>query len=86
MDDDAICILVKRLSRPDGSGGALIERAAIMAEGSDSAAILAWIAANGGKPEATGPVSSRQGLHSRPLGDTGGTGASGPRRYVLPSN
>ena len=26
MDHDAICILLKRLSRPDGSGGAVIER------------------------------------------------------------
>ena len=38
MDDAAISMLVKRLSRPDGLGGAVIERAAIMAEGPDSAA------------------------------------------------
>jgi hypothetical protein len=84
MDDDAICSLVKRLSRPDGAGGAVIERAAIMAEGSDAALILAWIAANGGKPEPAAPASSRQGLHATRLGGGGGEAAGPPRRYVVP--
>lgn len=84
MDDDEICSLVKRLARPDGSGGALIERAAIMAEGSDAALILAWIAANGGKPEPAAPASSRQGLHATQRGERGGIGTAPPRRYVVP--
>jgi hypothetical protein len=86
MDDDAICALVKRLSRPDGSGGAVIERAAIMAEGPDSAAILTWIEAHDGKPEAPPEASSDRGLHSTRLSDSAGVGASAPRRYVLPSS
>ena len=84
MDHDAICILLKRLSRPDGSGGAVIERAAIMAEGPESADILAWILAHDGKPEAPVPVASRRGVHSTRLSDSGGVGSSLPRRYVLP--
>jgi hypothetical protein len=84
IDDDAISTLVKRLSRPDGSGGAVIERAAIMAEGPNSVAILAWIAAHDGQPEAATPTTSMQGLHSARLSDTGGVGSSPPRRYVLP--
>jgi hypothetical protein len=36
VDDDAIRTLVTRLSRPHASGGAVIERAAILAEGADA--------------------------------------------------
>ena len=82
VDDDAIGILVKRLSRPDGRGGAVIERAAIMAEGGDSAAILEWIAAHDGQPEAPVAATSMQGLHS-PRGSSG-AGSLPPRRFVLP--
>ena len=58
MDDDAICALVTRLARPHASGGEVIERAAILAEGADFAAIMAWVIAHGGKPETTVPVVS----------------------------
>src|SRR5216117_1831905 len=51
MDDDAIRMLVTRLSRPHSSGGKVIERAAILAEGADSAAVLTWIVAHAGEPE-----------------------------------
>jgi hypothetical protein len=43
MDEDAILALVKRLARPRASGGAVIERAAILAEGADFASVIAWI-------------------------------------------
>jgi hypothetical protein len=84
MDDDTIRILVARLSRPHHSGGAVIERAAIIAAGPDSAAILAWIAAHDGQPETAASVVATQGLHSARLSDSGGVGSSPPRRYVLP--
>jgi hypothetical protein len=45
VDDDAIHILVTRLARPHISGGEAIERAAILAEGADSAAVGANIVA-----------------------------------------
>jgi hypothetical protein len=82
--DDAIRAVVVRLSRPHASGGDVIERAAILAEGTDSAAILAWIMAHAGEPEAAVPRASARGLHGARL--SGGPGATGdtPRRYVLP--
>jgi hypothetical protein len=82
--DDAIRAIVMRLSRPHASGGVVIERAAILAEGARSAAIVAWVIAHDGEPEATAPPASARGLHGARL--TGGRGATGdtPRRYVLP--
>lgn len=84
MDDDAIRTLVKRLARQHRSGGEVIERAAIMAEGADSAAILAWITAHDGLPEPIAPAASSRGLHSARLYDSGSTDST-PRRYLLPA-
>jgi hypothetical protein len=82
--DDAIRAVVRRLSRPHASGGDVIERAAILAEGADATAIVAWILAHAGQPEAIVPRASTRGLHGARL--SGGPGAEGaiPRRYVLP--
>jgi hypothetical protein len=85
MDDDAICALVTRLARPHRSGGEVIERAAILAEGADSAAVIAWITAHAGIPEAAVATSSRGGLHGSRLGDGGGTESPIPLRFVLPA-
>jgi predicted RNA polymerase sigma factor len=82
-DDDAIRALLQRLARRHSSGGVTIERAAILAEGADSAAVLAWITAHDGRPEAA-PVSSAKsggGLHGHRLSDQG---HRLPARYVLP--
>jgi hypothetical protein len=38
--DEEIRVLLSRLSRRHSSGGTVIERAAIMAEGADSAAVV----------------------------------------------
>jgi len=82
--DDAIRAVVLRLSRPHSSGGSVIERAAILAEGGDAAAIVAWILAHAGEAEATVPRASSRGLHGPRLGgDHEGTRVI-PRRYVLP--
>jgi hypothetical protein len=68
--DDAIRAVVVRLSRPHASGGDVIERAAILAEGGDA--------------EATVPRAPSRGLHgARLAGDPGAT-RDIPRRYVLP--
>jgi hypothetical protein len=86
VDDDAIRALVIRLARPHASGGEVIERAAILAEGADSAAVMAWIAAHAGIPEAAVAASPRHGLHGSRLGDGGGGGQSRPPlRFVLPA-
>jgi hypothetical protein len=85
VDDDAIRALVTRLARPHISGGEVIERAAILAEGADSAAVIEWITAHAGIPEATAVTPSRHGLHGSRLGDGGGSGSRTPLRFVLPA-
>jgi hypothetical protein len=84
VDDDAIRAVVRRLARPHPSGGDVIERAVIIAEGADSAAIIAWITAHAGAPEAT-VSSAPRGLHGSRLNDSGGAEPRTPLRYVLPA-
>ena len=83
--EDAIRATIVRLCRPDGYGGAVIERAAIMAEGAPAGAIEEWILAHGGEPEAPVIAHARPGLYglrseSKPLARS-----HPPRRYVLPA-
>jgi hypothetical protein len=85
MEEDDIRALVTRLSRPHSSGGAVIERAAIRAAGADSAAVVAWIVAHHGEPEAAIAQPASRGLHSSRLSDSIGTQAAAPARYVLPA-
>jgi hypothetical protein len=83
--EETIRALVKRLSRHHSSGGDVIERAAIMAAGPDSVAILDWIEAHDGQPERLAvSASSAGGLHGGRL--TGGRSSTplAPQRYVLP--
>ncbi len=84
MQDEEIRTLVTRLSRADASGGGTIERAAILAEGSDLEAVVAWILARGGTPEATVATAARRGLHHQ-LSSGERTQSSAPLRYVLPA-
>ena len=83
--DDAIRALVTRLSRPHSSGGDVIERAAIVAEGGDAAAIVAWILSKDGRPEETAPRAPGRGLHAARLSSGPGASSDTPRRYVLPA-
>lgn len=85
MDDDAILTLVRRLARPNASGGAVIERAAILAEGTDFASVIAWIVEHDGKSEASLAPLSTQGLHGSRLNSPGGEQRRPPLRYVLPA-
>lgn len=85
MDDDAICALITRLARPHASGGEVVERAAILAEGADFAAVMAWISARGGVPETTASSTVSRGLHGSRLHDGGGAEARTPNRIVLPA-
>jgi hypothetical protein len=82
-DDAAIRTLVARLSRPHPSGGSVIERATILAEGAGANALLTWIAAHAGEPERAAPVTSGRGLHS-PRHNSPEAGSGTPLRYVLP--
>jgi hypothetical protein len=83
--EGAVRAAVIRLSRPDGEGGAVIERAAIVAEGAPAAAIEAWIIEHGGQPEAPMMAAHAPGLYGlRPDAATT-VSRRAPRRYVLPA-
>jgi hypothetical protein len=85
MDDDAIRTLVASLSRPHGSGGDVIERAAILATGAESTKVVAWIVANDGQPEAAVTAASTRGLHGSRVSGGFGSAERPPVRYVLPA-
>jgi hypothetical protein len=85
VDDDKIRAVVTRLSRPHPSGGRVIERAAVLAEGPDSAEIMAWITAHSGEPEAITAAPSGRGLHSGRLDESARARAQTPSRFVLPA-
>ena len=78
--------VVARLGRPHPSGGTVIERAALLAEGGDFAATVAWIVAHGGEPETSSiPAPAQRGLHgSRSDGARSAAGSRTPRRFVVP--
>ncbi len=84
VDDDAIRILVKRLARAHPSGGTVIERAAIVAAGTGSNDVLAWITAHGGEAEAVVKSTANHGLHGSRLHDSVGSPPPPPSRFVLP--
>ncbi len=84
MDEDAILALVTRLARPTRGGGKVIERAAIMAAGADSPAVVAWILAHAGEPEISASSAPTRGLHGARLADPGGQPRV-PQRFVLPA-
>jgi hypothetical protein len=78
--------LVARLARAHASGGHVIERAAIIAEGADSQAVITWIIAHGGIPEAAEATSRRRGLHGALRHAGGGSDARNPSRFILPAS
>lgn len=81
VDDDAIRTLVTSLSRPHRSGGDVIERAAILASGAQSAEIVTWIVAHDGQPEDAVAAAATRGLH----GSRSSSAPRQPLRYVLPA-
>jgi hypothetical protein len=83
--DDEIRTLVGRLARRHPSGGTVIERAAIVAEGADSNEVVAWILAHAGEPEVVAAKSSKGGLHGARLSGPIGSEPRPPARYVLPA-
>ena len=85
LSEAEIRAVVVRLARPDGDGGAIIERAAIMAEGSLAASIEEWVLSHGGEPEAPVISASGPGLY-RVRRDGPLAARRPPRRYVLPAH
>ena len=84
MEEQAIRSVVTRLARRHPSGGQVIERAAIVAEGIDSGEILAWIASHDGKPEMESPGPVGHGLHGGRFDAGSARRSQTPQRYVLP--
>jgi len=85
VEDDAILALVTRLSRPHASGGDVIERAAILAEGAESPAVIAWIISHDGEPESAVGAASTRGLHASGLSGGRDAPSRPPLRFVLPA-
>jgi hypothetical protein len=85
MDDGEIRAMVTRLARPYPSGGDVVERAAILAEGADFSAVMMWIIAHGGKPETRASAVPRRGLYGSRLDESGGSDSPTPLRFVLPA-
>jgi hypothetical protein len=80
QDPDAeIRATVVRLARPHPNGD-VIERAAILAEGVASGAIMEWIVAHAGEPETAVASAASRGLHS-----ARGAADGAVLRYVMPS-
>lgn len=63
----------------------MVERAAIVAEGADAAAVVAWILDHAGHPEEASEKSSGRGLHSPRISGSLGPAPRAPARYVLPA-
>jgi hypothetical protein len=84
VEDEAILALVTRLARPHASGGDVIERAAILAEGGDFPAVIAWIISHAGEPESAVACASTGGLHGSRLGGRDAPSRP-PLRFVLPA-
>jgi hypothetical protein len=87
IDEAEIQQLVTRLARPHASGGHAVERAALLASGSDFGAIEAWILGQGGEPEAAVVnASAAGGLHGLRTDATARrASARPPVRYQLPA-
>jgi hypothetical protein len=84
--DAEIRALLKRLARPHSSGGDVVERAALLASGSDFPTVMEWITDHAGVAEAVAPEAPRQGLHGQRLGLSNGTEPRTPLRFVLPAD
>jgi hypothetical protein len=85
MDDETIRTVVKRLARPHASGGNAIERSVILAEGSDSTAIIAWVLSHTGVPDSTTATAVKRGIHGS-RAETGAIQSNRPPvRFLLPA-
>jgi hypothetical protein len=78
--------IVRRLARPHPSGGMVIERSVILAEGRGSAAILNWIRDHDGVADSSVAGARKGGLHGSRDADVLAARQDAPaRRFVLPA-
>jgi hypothetical protein len=85
---DAIGAVVRRLARPHASGGTVIERSVISAEGARAPAILSWISAHRGIADSTAGTGALRstGLHGARVGAAAARHGDPARRFVLPAD
>ncbi len=83
-ETDATAAIVRRLARPHASGGMVIERSVILAEGANSGAILSWISDHGGVADSTTASTRSHGLHGPRANDPRLDAPA--RRFVLPAD
>lgn len=86
MEETAIRTLLTRLARPHASGGTVVERAAILAEGADFPEVMEWIVAHAGKPDTAVSAVKAHGLHGARMGDSVSADQRKVLRYVLPAD
>ena len=63
----------------------MIERAAILAEGADFAAVMNWITEHDGAPDANVSATRSRGLHGSRMNGGDASATRPPLRFVLPS-
>jgi hypothetical protein len=85
VEQDELKSVVTRLARPRAAGGYVVERAAIVAAGADSEAVMSWIVAHGGTAEEAVETSVRHGLHGSRQHAGGESRSRSPSRFVLPA-
>jgi len=85
VDESAIRELLTRLARPHPSGGKVIERAAILAEGADFPEVMEWIIDHAGKPDTAIAAAPARGLHGSRDAEPLRVEQRRALRYVLPA-
>jgi hypothetical protein len=85
MNESEIRALLTGLSRPHPSGGVVIERAAIVAAGSDFPAVMDWITAHAGVSDDSVAAPQSDGLHGSRMSGRVATPTRPPLRFVLPA-
>ncbi|MEA2299191.1 MAG: hypothetical protein QOF77_2127 [Solirubrobacteraceae bacterium] len=63
----------------------MIERAAVLAEGSGSETVLQWLLDHGAQPEAIVPTTERHGIHGADRRASSAAASPSPSRYILPA-
>jgi hypothetical protein len=86
VDEPEIRALLIRLARPHPSGGKVVERAAILAEGADFPEVVEWIMDHSGRPDTPRSAGPERGLHGSRTVEPLRADQRRALRYVLPAD
>jgi hypothetical protein len=86
VEEPAIRALLTRLARPHPSGGQVIDRAALLAEGGDFPEVIEWIIDHAGQPETAAGGAPSGGLHGSRNVEPLRADQRRALRYVLPAD